>query len=563
MLYANPCPCRLLAFIINYKLKSSGALRMKFLRSILFGYIFIFAFVMAAGATETGPFSLQQAIKDGTRSAESLYRRNLADDLKLFSDRAGKLQRLCEGALHDGSYLDRLSRKDTLRNQETLRPAYRFWNLFRSYLDDLAFISAKYEVPLLFDHNDRVRSFLAGYMLGITARLAQVITVSELMNFLTRRGGLEDLLNESNKEFKIPEDTLNRAVKRALHAENLAHLYRFRISHFEEVSINKPVAVDQQLPEQVAEYLLAHGAFLNNLSHKVASDPSWKFLSRSIINASLDFILPAQRQVFTWVGDARIRDKHSRLISASQIEQFGNMLKPGDIIVGRQDWYLSNIFLPGFWPHALIYVGTPQEISACFDKDPEIMRWCRKYDARTFSELLEKHYPKAVSVWKTPNLSDGKPRRIMEAISEGIVLNSVPGSLHCDYVAAMRPRLKPTAVARAILLAFSYYGREYDFQFSFNSEQSLVCTELVTKAYGGTGEQGLRFPMVKSLGNYAVPADSIVRDFAENRTRDGRQLDFIAFVKGQPGKKNAVFASEDEFAESFKWDNGLKSRDTR
>ncbi len=36
-------------------------------------------------------------------------------------------------------------------------------------------------------------------------------------------------------------------------------------------------------------------------------------------------------------------------------------MEPGDIIVARQNWYLSNIGLPGFWPHAELYVGTPEE----------------------------------------------------------------------------------------------------------------------------------------------------------------------------------------------------------
>lgn len=536
---------------------------MKFSSRILLVNIFVLALCSMAFGTEAGPFSLQQAIKEGTRSSEDLYKRNITDDLKLFTDRAGKLQRLCEGSFREGSYLDRLSRKDTLRNQEMLRPVFRFWNLFRSFIDDLDFLSRKYEVPLLFNHEDRVRSYFAGYTLGITARLARVIMVSELMNFLATRGGLEDLINEGNRELQIPEGSLRKAVKHSLHPDNLAHLYRFRISHFEDAGIAKPETVNQQLPKVVAEYLLAHTGFLNDLSHKVASDPSWKFLSRSIINASLEFFLPAQRQIFTWVGDTRVKEKHSRLISPPQLEKFAGMLKPGDIILGRQDWYLSNIFLPGFWPHALLYIGTPAEISAIFDKDPEVIRWCEKNDARNFSELLEKHYPKATKVWKTPNKTDGLPRRMMEAISEGIVLNSMPGALHCDYLAAVRPRLKPAAIARAILLAFSYFGREYDFQFSFNTEQSLVCTELVTKAYSRRDDTGLRFPMVKSLGNYGIPADSIVRDFADKRGRSEQQLDFVAFLRGLPAKKSSVFASEEEFAGTCNWDGGLQSKNTR
>lgn len=533
---------------------------MKLSQRMLLIIVLVFCGSSWAPAAELGPFSFEQAIVEGSRSAESLYRRHLADDLKLFTDRAGKLQRLCEGSFRDNSYLDRLSRKDTLKNHETMRPIYRFWNLFRSFLDDLNFISRKYEVPLIFGHKEKVKNFFAGYALGMSARLAQVIMVSEMMNFLARRGGLEDLLNEGNEEYGIPTGSFSKAIKRSLSTENLAQLYRFRISHFEEIGM----ANDNALPPTVSGYLLAHSDFLNTLSRKVASDPTWKFLSRSLINASLELVLPAQRELFTWVGDTRVKNQHSRLISAAQLEKFGSMLQPGDILVGRQDYYLSNIFLPGFWPHALLYVGTPAEISATFDNDPEMLRWCKRYDAKNFTGLLEKRYNKAFSTWKTMNPADGKPRCIMEAISEGIVINSLPGALHCDYVAAVRPRLSKVAKAHAIMLALSYFGREYDFQFSFNTEQSLVCTELVTKAYSSQVDgHGLRFPMVKSLGNYGIPADSIVKDFADRRGRSDRQLDFIAFIKGLPAKKTAVFADESEFAESCTWAGGLKSKNTR
>ena len=127
---------------------------MKFSQRMLLIVVLVLCCGSWAPAAELGPFSFEQTIIEGSRSAESLYRRHLTDDLKLFNDRAGKLQRLCEGSFHDNSYLDRLSRKDTLKNHGTLRPIYRFWNLYRYFLDDLNFISRKYEVPLIFGAED-------------------------------------------------------------------------------------------------------------------------------------------------------------------------------------------------------------------------------------------------------------------------------------------------------------------------------------------------------------------------------------------------------------------------
>jgi hypothetical protein len=33
------------------------------------------------------------------------------------------------------------------------------------------------------------------------------------------------------------------------------------------------------------------------------------------------------------------------------------IIRPGDVLLSREDWRLSNLLIPGFWSHAAIYIG--------------------------------------------------------------------------------------------------------------------------------------------------------------------------------------------------------------
>lgn len=512
---------------------------------------------LSSAANAENGNSLRQLLL--SRNADSNFVEDMQKDLQGFVNRAGKLQRLCEGALKEGSYLDRISSSADITNQKQMRPAYRFWSLFYKFMSDLEKISEKYEVPLVFNHNKKVERYYAAYVLGVSARLARLIAASELMIFLASRPKLNEVLNENNSEFGFASNSLVNTVKSSLKAENLAQLYRFRISHFEELRklVNNDQAPD--FSNMPAVFILANQEFLDNLSDKIASDPSWKFLSRSIIKVSLDFVLPAQKAIFSWVGDTRVKQKKTRLITGEQIKKLGRMLKPGDIVLERQDWYLSNIFLPGFWPHSILYVGTPEELKRAFDSDREVRKWVQSQKCTNFAELLKNDFPKAYQAWLSPSFKDRETCVVIEAISEGVVFNSLASSCHGDYLAAMRPRLTPLQKAKAIYTAFSYFSREYDFNFSFNTEQTMVCTELVTKAYAAPETGGLKFPVVFNFGKPGVTADSMVETFANERGKTNRQLDFVAFVRGFPSQRKAEFASEREFAGSHNWQGGLIS----
>ena len=134
-------------------------------------------------------------------------------------------------------------------------------------------------------------------------------------------------------------------------------------------------------------------------------------------------------------------------------------LRPGDIVLQRREWYLGNAFLPGFWSHAALYVGRIEDLRRMGIAD---------------HPTVQAH----LSAYLVPTLG-GADRTLIETVSEGVIFSSLFESLHADHVVVLRPRLSEDQIARAIVKAFKYHGRPYDFEFDLATADKLVCTELV------------------------------------------------------------------------------------
>jgi hypothetical protein len=149
-------------------------------------------------------------------------------------------------------------------------------------------------------------------------------------------------------------------------------------------------------------------------------------------------------------------------------------LQPGDVLVTRHDDALSNLFLPGFWPHAAFYLGTPPQRAAIGLDLPKL----------------------------APEV------RFLESKRDGVRLRPAEDTLQVDALVVLRPSMKSDEVAAAITRGLSHTGKLYDFIFDFTASDRLACTELVYRSYHGIGP--VQFELQSYAGRTCLSAESLI-----------------------------------------------------
>ncbi|MCK9462303.1 MAG: hypothetical protein M0R80_21980 [Proteobacteria bacterium] len=265
---------------------------------------------------------------------------------------------------------------------------------------------------------------------------------------------------------------------------------------------------------------------------------------------------PTQKKAAELMGDTKVRRIGRYLISREQQERVDQRLEPGDILLARKNWYLSNVGLPGFWPHAILYLGDPQKLAA-FGGAPEVVDYVERISGKRqpLTSYLAAAHPRD---WAAYSRGSGRdPFRVIEAVSEGVVFNTMD-HVAGDYLVALRPRLGAAEKARAIVEAFGHLGKPYDFEFDFATDHALVCTELVWRSYRpDAGMRGLRVALVEMMGRETLPANEIARLYAKERGRPDAQLEFVLFLDAREAEGRAVVSDEAAFAatpDRTKWD---------
>ncbi len=154
-------------------------------------------------------------------------------------------------------------------------------------------------------------------------------------------------------------------------------------------------------------------------------------------------------------------------------------LQPGDILLEKTPFRLTDSLIPGYWGHAAIWIGSEAELIA-------------------------------LGIWNDDRIRPHQAairegQRIVEAVRSGVRLSSLAGFLNIDDLAVLRKNALTDAQRRRVIFnAIAQLGKAYDFNFDVETSERIVCSELVYMAYTQT-----LWPTEKTLGRYAISPNHI------------------------------------------------------
>jgi hypothetical protein len=194
-----------------------------------------------------------------------------------------------------------------------------------------------------------------------------------------------------------------------------------------------------------------------------------------------------QKGIGILAADRYLKRGHQPGLPNSIRDALHGILAPGDILLVRKEFALTNYFLPGYWPHSALFLGSSETLSS----------WG-----------LSNH-PSIATRWQHfSNLDLPERGRVIEAMKDGVHLRSLDSPYRSDSILVLRPQLKPESIRQVVARAFLHEGKEYDFSFDFTVANRLVCTEVIYRAYDGV--EGTSFPLSKRAGRLTLAALELV-----------------------------------------------------
>ena len=202
-----------------------------------------------------------------------------------------------------------------------------------------------------------------------------------------------------------------------------------------------------------------------------------------------------QKFLMTVSGDIKIPLIEGLRFSERKKKQIKTSLQPGDLILTYSRGYMSNIFLPGYFKHILVYTG---------------------YHTSDNSSLRN------LILNEQQTLKIKPEHDIIESVSEGVVTSNFDYILdgYVNRLAIFRPNLSKNEINSAMIKLHSFLGFEYDFNFDLENGEKQACTELIYRAYNGLGTLDFKLNDILGLGLLTLSGDDYLKNLMNNNSVD-------------------------------------------
>ena len=332
--------------------------------------------------------------------------------------------------------------------------------------------------------NDRLRAFVIGFLAAAILMRA----ASFVVDLAAGRSVVRKKLDEAEPRFGIPAKSFTAVYKNLgsyrsmwrflsavrfyeLHAEDIAALARDQhmkglIELLDEESKyfqdSKQAHIKRKLHYRLHSFKRRHVSGYKKVMFQLLK------LSGRVVSEMRQPFVKAHGQ--------------GKRVTVGVLATIKPLLRAGDVLITRHDDAMSNLFLPGYWPHAALYIG----------------------DAQERRELgVELAGAGALRVEEC---------HFLEAKKDGVLLRRIEETLNVDAFMVLRPKLEQEQRAQALSRGLTHEGKLYDFMFDFRVADRLACTEVIYRTYHGIGEldQAVSFELRRHSGRPCISAEDLI-----------------------------------------------------
>ncbi len=381
------------------------------------------------------------------------------------------------------------------------KQAKRFINHYKASLNKLK-LSKKIHLQ---DYKNNITALALGLTISDTYLLAY--------EQFHHNKKLRKIINEGDPSIKKEKNIFFQAIKEfysfKLRKNLLKSIKVFQQdpSNIAKLSVTNPVITRAtQLIKKSYTYQLIQGNKSHFSNKKLLLLKKIQFkriqVADSIIKLTNNLLFLGSKAFGNTVGLIQFR-RGKLFYDQSFFRDIYPQLKPLDILLEKTPFRLTDRFIPGYWGHAGIYIGTKKDLE-------ELGIWNHP--------IVKKFHPQILS---------GK--NIVEALRSGVEINTIPHFSDIDDYAQLRMNegLSRREKVQYLLSALSQIGKKYDFGFDVESSKTIVCSELHYKVF-----KHIPFRTTKILGRDSIDVDQVAEQAVNNKNLqvislyiDGEKID--------------------------------------